>query len=151
MAVNRSKVKYFRNMTQNPIRVDSVNFEAYGKRDVAEVAEEIFNSAKFAPSIGTLIQEINEAEYKERLSEAYQKTSIVKPGYTPPQVISIRENNRGAAEEYKQDVELEGYAPVTGLRREISVDQYQGADFATGSRVDPGAGKTLTELRNQGA
>lgn len=144
MATNR-KVKYFQNVTPNPIRVADVNFGPNGGRDVAEVPVEKVTDPKFAPSVGLLIKEITHAEYQQRIAVAYQETSIARPGYKPPDVFTVVQTPGGDSKEIKQEVEIEGQ-PM-GLRREIDNTNFVGSDFATGSRPDPAAGKTLTEVR----
>lgn len=145
MAINR-KVKYFRNLTPNPIRVLDVNFGPRGARDVAEVPVDKTTDPKFAPSVGLLIEELTPAAYNERIAAAYQETSVARPGYKAPQVYTVVQKPGGESAEIKQDVEIEGHQPM-GLRREIDNSQFVGSDFATGSRPDPAAGKTLTEVR----
>lgn len=140
-----SKVKYFRNMTPNPIRIGDINFGPHGGRDVAEVPVEKINDSKFAPSIGLLIQEITAVEYKERITSAFQENSVANPEYKLPQVFTVTQTPDGKSKEIKQDVEFEGQLN-TGLRVAIDSAQFQGSDFATGSRPDPAAGKTLSEM-----
>jgi len=133
-----AKVRYIRNLTLNSVRIDTISLGPRGERDVAEVSEEQFQSAKFAPSVGLLIEEINKADYQERITAKWHE-----PVKNAKQKEIFHVNSKG--EEKKLPVEME--IEQDALRIPVDTAGFAGSERVMGSRPDDGDGKTLSELR----
>ena len=133
-----AKVRYIRNLTLNAVRIDDINLGPRGERDVAEVSDEQFQSAKFAPSVGLLVEEINKAEYQERITAKWHE-----PVKNAKQKEIFHVDSKG--EEKKLPVEME--IVQDAIRVPIDTAGFAGSERVMGSRPDDGDGKTLSELR----
>jgi hypothetical protein len=133
-----AKVRYIRNLTLNAVRIDDINLGPRGERDVAEVSDEQFQSAKFAPSVGLLVEEINKAEYQERITAKWHE-----PVKNAKQKEIFHVDSKG--EEKKLPVEME--IEQDAIRVPIDTAGFAGSERVMGSRPDDGDGKTLSELR----
>ena len=136
-----AKVRYIRNLTPNSVRIDDINLGPRGQRDVAEVSDEQFQSAKFAPSVGLLVEEINKAEYQERITAEWHE-----PIKNAKQKEIFHVDSKG--EEVKLPVEME--IEQDAVRVPIDTAGFAGSERVMGSRPDDGDGKTLSELRIDG-
>lgn len=136
-----AKVRYIRNLTPNAVRIDDINLGPRGQRDVAEVSDEQFQSAKFAPSVGLLVEEINKADYQERIAAKWHE-----PIKNAKQKEIFHVDSKG--EEVKLPVEME--IEQDAVRVPIDTAGFAGSERVMGSRPDDGDGKTLSELRIDG-
>ena len=135
-----AKVRYIRNLTANAVRIDTINLGPRGERDVAEVSEEQFQSAKFAPSVGLLVEEINKPQYQERISAKWHE-----PVKNAKQQEIFHVDSKG--EEKKLPVEME--IEQDAVRVPVDTAGFAGSERVMGSRPDEGAGKTLSEMRGE--
>jgi hypothetical protein len=136
-----AKVRYIRNLTSNSVRIDTINLGPRGERDVAEVSEEQFQSAKFAPSIGLLVEEITKPVYQERITAKWHE-----PVKNAKQKEIFHVDSKG--EERKLPVEME--IEQDAVRVPVDTAGFAGSERVMGSRPDDGGGKTLSELRLEG-
>jgi len=136
-----AKVRYIRNLTPNAVRIADVNLGPRGDRDVAEISEEQFQSAKFAPSVGLLVEEITKPQYQERITAKWHE-----PVKQAKQREIFHVDSKG--EEKKLPVEME--IEQDAIRVPIDTAGFAGSERVTGSRPDAGDGKTLSELRIEG-
>ena len=133
-----AKVRYIRNLTPNSVRISDINLGPRGDRDVAEISDEQFQSAKFAPSVGLLVEEITKAQYQERITAKWHE-----PVKNSKQQEILHVDSKG--EEKKLPVEME--IEQDALRVPVDTAGFAGAERVMGSRPDDGDGKTLSELR----
>jgi hypothetical protein len=146
MAIN-SKVKYYKNISQGPVRVVEHSIPAKG---AIQVPTEETSVPKFANAVDVLIVEITKTEYDEIVQKDKQLSNI-RQRRDLPKVITVVEDRTSSKgwKEVEQSVETDlhpkeieafrNQQTVTeGVRPEIPVDQFAGADFATGSRPDDG-------------
>jgi hypothetical protein len=137
-----AKVRYIRNLTINSVRIDDINLGPRGDRDVAEVSEEQFQSAKFAPSVGLLVEEITKPQYQERITAKWHE-----PVKNAKQKEIFFVDSKG--EETKLPVEME--IEQDAVRVPVDSAGFAGSERVMGSRPDDGGGKTLSEMRGEGA
>jgi hypothetical protein len=135
------KVRYIRNLTSNSVRIDTINLGPRGDRDVAEVSEEQFQSVKFAPSVGLLVEEIAKPFYQERITAKWHE-----PVKNAKQQEIFHVNSKG--EEKKLPVEME--IEQDAVRIPVDTAGFAGSERVMGSRPDAGDGKTLSEMRIEG-
>ena len=133
-----AKVRYIRNLTPNAVRIADVNLGPRGERDVAEISDEQFQSAKFAPSVGLLVEEITKPQYQERITAKWHE-----PIKQAKQQEIFHVDSKG--EEKKLPVEME--IEQDAIRVPIDTAGFAGSERVMGSRPDAGDGKTLSELR----
>lgn len=136
-----TKIRYVRNLTPNVVRIDTINLGPRGERDVAEVPDDQFQSAKFAPSVGILVEEINKTEYQERIVAKWHE-----PVKNSKQQEIFFVDSKGDEKKLPVTMEVEQDA----VRVPIDTAGFAGAESALGSRPDKGDGKTLSELRTEG-
>lgn len=142
------KVHYFRNMLPNSLRVLDISFGPHGQNDVASVPADLVDNPRFRPAVARgQIQEISKAEYEARFVDDTGSNLNLKPD----EVITFIQKD-GKAVEIRQPVVLEGpdRSLKTAVRPEIDHSNFVGSEFATGSRPDPGAGRTLSDLAANG-
>ena len=150
----QSKTKYYKNLTGGPVRILE---HSLPKNGVLQLPTEDTVGPKFTPSVGVLIGEIEKTEYDAIMEKQRQGSNILKRRELPTVTTIIQDNtNSKGYKEVEQTVEtdphpreneilrqqieqLRNQQTVTeGIRPEISIDQFPGADFATGSRPDDG-------------
>jgi hypothetical protein len=136
-----AKVRYVRNLTTNSVRIEDINLGPRGKRDVAEVPEEQFQSAKFAPSVGLLVEEISKPVYQERIVAEWHE-----PVKQSRQKEIFYVDSKGEEQKLPVTMEIEQDA----VRIPIDAAGFAGAERVTGSRPDESGGKTLSEMRIDG-
>lgn len=135
-----AKVRYIRNLTNNSVRIDDINLGPRGGRDVAEISEEQFQSAKFAPSVGLLVEEVTKPEYQKRIVAEWHE-----PVKNTKQKEIFHVDSKG--EEKKLPVEME--IEQDAVRVPVDTAGFAGAERVMGSRPDEGGGKTLSEMRGE--
>ena len=136
-----TKIRYVRNLTPNSVRIGSINIGPRGERDVAEVSEDTFISANFAPSVGLLVEEITKADYQERISAKWHE-----PVKNKKQQEIFFVDSKGEEQKLPVTMEIEQDA----VRIPIDTAGFAGAESAMGRRPDGGDGKTLSEMRTEG-
>jgi len=132
------KVHYVRNLTPNSVRISDINLGPRGQRDVAEVSDEQFQNAKFAPSVGLLVEEITKAQYQERISAKWHE-----PVKSSKQQEIFHVDSKGEEKQLPVEMEIEQDA----VRVPVDTAGFAGAERVMGSRPDEGDGKTLSEMR----
>ncbi len=135
------KVHYVRNLKPNSCRIADINLGPRGERDVAEVSDEMFSSAKFAPSVGLLVEEITKAEYQERINEKWHD-----PAEKKAQKKIVHIDSKGEERDLPVEMEIE----TDAVRVPIDTAGFAGAEHAMGSRPDDGGGKSLSQIREGG-
>jgi len=150
----QSKTKYYKNLTAGPVRVLE---HSIPKAGVIQLPTEDTLGPKFTPSVGVLIGEIDKNEYDAILEKQRENSNILKRRDLPTVTTIVQDNSDPKGyKEITQSVEtdphpreneilrrqleqLRNQETITeGIRPEINVDQFPGADFATGSRPDAG-------------
>lgn len=135
-----TKIRYVRNLTSNSVRIGNINVGPRGGRDVSEVADDVFQSATFAPSVGLLVEEIPKNEYQERIVAKWHE-----PVKQPKQQEIFHVNSKGEEQKLPVSLEIEQDA----VRIPLDAAGYAGAERVMGSRPDESNGKTLSELRTE--
>jgi hypothetical protein len=149
-----SKVKYYKNLTDSPVRILEYSIPKGG---AIELAAEDTRGPKFAPSVGVLIGEINKIEYDDILNRHREGSNVLRRKDLPKVVTVVQDNSSSKGlKEIEQTVEVDAHPRETeilrnqlnqlrngetiteGVRPEIDHDQFPGSDFATGSRPDNG-------------
>jgi hypothetical protein len=136
-----TKIRYVRNLTPNSVRIGSINIGPRGQRDVAEVPDDVFVSANFAPSVGLLVEEITKADYQERIVAKWHE-----PVKQSKQQEIFHVDSQGKEQKLPVTLEIEQDA----VRIPLDTAGYAGAERVMGSRPDDGGGKTLSEMRTEG-
>lgn len=118
--------------------------------NVSNVEDDVFMSPKFNRSLGVLIEEISEEEYRARLEvlHAYhagkdeRKQTLTGP--TGQELTVVQD--KGPEKAVATATILED-----GTVKVVESSEFSGGDLVTVGRPDPArGGKTLTELRSEG-
>lgn len=132
--------RYFRNATPNSIRVMDISLSPRGKRDVVKVDLEKAADPKFAPSVGSLLEEIDEETYLERIKLSFDD-----------EASSAQKQQRFVADFHGDDtIPVRNMVPYH-IRKQVQAGDYgiAGAASMTVGREDPAKGKTLSDIRQQ--
>jgi hypothetical protein len=142
------KLKYYKNLTKGPVRIQEFSLPKGG---ALQIDAALVNDPKFSRSVGVLIGEITKREYDE-IQDADRLQSNVIGRRDLPTVITIVED-RNADKGYRevvQTVETDLHSVevarlreqqremIQGVRPEMDVSAFPGAEFGTRSRPDKG-------------
>lgn len=133
----RTSARFYRNLKQESVRIKDINLQPRGFRDVVKVDKEMMNDPKFAPSIGTLLEEITEEEYNERIAMTFSDPIAPKDA-----------SKRTVPNMYGDDIPVQPMVPYA-IRKQVARGEWggiTGASEVTVGRDDPAAGKKLSDL-----